>query len=115
MLAIVLTLLVALIHFYFVALEMLWWEQPRTRKVFGTTPEFATATKALALNQGLYNGFLAAGLVFGLLTGNTAMTAFLLVCVVVAGTVGAATATMKALYAQSVPAVLALLALWVGI
>ena len=107
----ILVLLCAAIHLYFVWLEMFQWEAPRTRKVFGTTPEFAAATRVLAGNQGLYNGFLAAGLLFGLWRGNFGMVAFLLVCIVVAGVYGAATATKSAFYAQSIPAMAALLAL----
>jgi putative membrane protein len=115
MLATTLTLLVAIIHAYFVVLETVLWTRPRTRKVFGTTAEFASATKMLALNQGLYNGFLAAGLAFAIWTGNLAMVAFLLVCIVIAGIVGALTATRAAFVAQTVPASLALLAMWYGI
>ena len=77
MLATLLILLCAAIHFYFVWLEMFQWEAGRTRKVFGTTAEFATASKALAANQGLYNGFLAAGLLVGLWYQDRLMLAFL--------------------------------------
>lgn len=114
MIAITLTLLVAAIHGYFVVLEMFMWEG-RARKVFGTTAEFAAQSKALAGNQGLYNGFLAAGLVFGLIWGGMPMVAFLLVCVVVAGIYGAVTATKAAFVAQTVPAAAALAAFAIGV
>jgi putative membrane protein len=112
MLGTLLTLIVAAIHFYFVYLEMVMWEAPRTRKVFGTTEEFASATKVLAANQGLYNGFLAAGLIVGLLAGLQIMVVYLLVCVAVAGVYGAVTATRAAFVAQTIPALLALFLVW---
>ncbi len=111
MLLTIITLLCAAIHGYFVWLEMFQWEAPRTRKVFGTTAEFAAATRVLAANQGLYNGFLAAGLLVGLWFGNTQMLAFLLFCIAVAGAYGAITATRAAFFAQTIPATLALWAL----
>jgi putative membrane protein len=112
MLSTILILLCAAIHGYFVWLEMFQWEAPRTRKVFGTTPEFATASKVLAANQGLYNGFLATGLLFGLWQGDTGMLGFLLICIIVAGIYGAITATKAAFFAQTIPATLALIVLW---
>ncbi len=117
MIANVLTALVALIHLYIVVLEMFLWDTPRGRKAFGTTAEFAGATKVLAANQGLYNGFLAAGLIWGLWLGEAgfAVKAFFLACVVVAGLFGAATASRKILYIQALPAALALGALWAGV
>jgi putative membrane protein len=108
----ILILLCAAIHGYFLWLEMFQWEAPRTRAVFATSPEFAAASKALAANQGLYNGFLAAGLLFGLWRGDTGMLAFLLLCIVVAGIYGALTATKAAFFAQTIPAGAALLVLW---
>jgi putative membrane protein len=114
MLSTILILLCAAIHGYFVWLEMFQWDAPRTRKVFGTTPEFAIASKVLAANQGLYNGFLAAGLLFGLWRGDVAMLMFLLVCIIVAGIYGAMTATKSAFFAQAIPAGLALFVLWAG-
>ena len=109
--------IVALIHVYIVMLEMVWWDTPRGRKAFGTTPEFAAATRVLAANQGLYNGFLVAGLLWGLWLrdGGFAVKAFFLACVLVAGLYGAATASRKILYIQAVPAALALAALWAGL
>ncbi|MFI7589034.1 DUF1304 domain-containing protein [Spongisporangium articulatum] len=109
--AIVLTLLVAAIHVYIVFLEMVLWTRPRGRAVFGLTPEFAEASKALAANQGLYNGFLAAGLFVGCLLSDPsgfAFRVFFLSCVAVAGLYGAATVSPRILAAQTVPAVVAL-------
>ena len=113
-LATILVALVALIHLYIVLLEMVWWSGPRGQKAFGLTPEFAQATKALAANQGLYNGFLAAGLIWGLVHPVPEFAwqiqLFFLTCVAVAGLFGAATASRKILFVQTVPAVLAMLA-----
>ena len=106
----VLVALVALLHAYFLVLEMFLWTTPKGRKVFGTTPEFAEASKVLAANQGLYNGFLAAGLVWGLLRGDAATQLFFLACVLVAGLYGAATVSRKILFVQAVPAALAIAA-----
>lgn len=107
--------LVALIHIYIVLLEMVWWTTPRGQKAFGLTPEFARETKVLAANQGLYNGFLVAGLVWGLVHPDPAVAwqikLFFLACVAVAGLYGAATASRKILFIQTLPAVLAILAL----
>lgn len=99
--------LVALLHAYFLVLEMFLWDKPRGRRVFGTTPEFATASKTLAANQGLYNGFLAAGLVWGFFAGDP-VKIFFLTCVIVAGVFGAATVNLRILWVQAAPAVLAL-------
>ena len=113
-LATILVALVALIHLYIVLLEMVWWSGPRGQKAFGLTPEFAQATKALAANQGLYNGFLAAGLIWGLVHPVPEFAwqiqLFFLTCVAVAGLFGAATASRRILFVQTVPAVLAMLA-----
>ena len=105
--------LVALIHVYIVILEMVWWDTPRGHKAFGLTPEFAARSKVLAANQGLYNGFLVAGLVWGLWLGaeGFAIKLFFLACVLVAGLFGAATASRKILYIQALPAALAIAAL----
>ena len=111
MLANVLVGLVAAIHVYILILEMFLWTTPRGRKAFGTTPEFAAASKTLAANQGLYNGFLAAGLIWGLLLGPMAgkpVQLFFLGCVVVAGIYGAATASRKILFIQALPGAVAL-------
>ena len=116
MLATILIALVALIHLYIVILEMVLWDKPAGRRAFGTTAEFAAATKVLAANQGLYNGFLAAGLAWGLWLGadGFSVKVFFLACVAVAGLFGAATASRKILFIQTVPAALALAALWLG-
>ncbi|MBI2813219.1 MAG: DUF1304 domain-containing protein [Opitutae bacterium] len=105
-----LTALVALLHAYFLVLEMFLWTKPYGRRVFQLTPEKAEMTRSLALNQGLYNGFLAAGLAWGLLAGadGHAIKVFFLSCVIIAGIVGAATAHRKILWVQAVPGALAL-------
>ena len=108
MLANVLIGLVALLHIYFLVLEMFLWDKPFGRKTFALTPEFATASKALAANQGLYNGFLAAGLIFGLATNNRVFKIFFLACVIVAGVYGGATAVPKIFFTQALPALIAL-------
>jgi len=112
MLASVLVTLVALIHVYFLLLEMVMWDRPFGRRVFGTTPEFAAASKALAANQGLYNGFLAAGLLWGLMLGAAGrpVQLFFLGCVIVAGVFGALTVSRKILWVQALPALLAVAA-----
>ena len=103
----------ALLHLYFLVLEMFLWGKPAGRRAFGLTPEFAAATRALAANQGLYNGFLAAGLGWGLWLGaeGMAIKLFFVGCVVVAGLFGAVTANRKILFVQALPAVLALVLL----
>ena len=102
--------LVALLHLYFLVLEMFLWTKPFGLKTFGLKPEAAAASKSLAANQGLYNGFLAAGLVWGLVLGDTgsAIKIFFLACVVVAGVFGALTASRKILWVQAVPGALAI-------
>jgi putative membrane protein len=102
--------LVALIHVYILVLEMFQWTAPRTRAAFGTTAEFAEASKTLAANQGLYNGFLAAALVWGLIAANFQLTLYGLACVIVAGLYGAATASRRILFVQVLPGALALIA-----
>jgi len=102
--------LVAVLHLYFLTLEMFLWKKPFGRKTFGLTPELAEATASLAANQGLYNGFLAAGLIWGLYLGAAGLSikVFFLVCVVIAGVFGAATANRKILWVQAVPGAIAL-------
>jgi putative membrane protein len=116
MISAILTALVALLHVYIFVLEMFLWDKPQGMKAFGSTPEFAKATKVLAANQGLYNGFLAAGLFWGIWLGEAGyqIKAFFLLCVIVAGLYGAATASRKILFVQALPAALALLALMAG-
>jgi putative membrane protein len=112
--AAVVVALVALVHAYFLVLEMFLWRTPRVRRIFGTTEEVAESSAVLAANQGLYNGFLAAGLVFGLVAGGATgtvgfpVTVFFLACVIVAGLYGAATANRRILYVQALPAAVAL-------
>ena len=107
MVAIVLAALVALLHLYFLVLEMFLWDKPRGMRTFRTTPEYAAASKTLAANQGLYNGFLAAGLIWGLFAGNP-VKIFFLACVIVAGVYGAATVNLRILWVQALPAAIAL-------
>src|SRR5258705_189626 len=97
--------LVGLIHLYFLVLEMFLWDTPKGRRTFGLTPEFSAASKTLAANQGLYNGFLAAGLVWGLTlgAGGLGVKVFFLACVVVAGVFRALTASRKILLVQGLP------------
>ena len=110
------TALVALLHLWFLVMEMFLWDKPYGRRAFGLTPEFAAASKTLAANQGLYNGFLAAGLAWGLLLGaeGNAIKVFFLVCVIIAGVFGATTASRKILYVQALPGAVALALLWLA-
>jgi putative membrane protein len=116
MLGNILIALVAALHLFFMYLEMVAWDTPAGHRAFGLTPEFAKASKVLAANQGLYNGFLAAGLIWGLYLGEAgfAVKVFFLGCVMAAGLFGAATVSRKILCVQAVPAVLALAALLLG-
>ncbi|OLB10219.1 MAG: hypothetical protein AUH18_08670 [Candidatus Rokubacteria bacterium 13_2_20CM_69_10] len=102
--------LVAVLHLYFLVLEMFLWSTPFGRRTFGLTADFAAASKSLAANQGLYNGFLAAGLVWGLALGvaGAPIKIFFLGCVVVAGVFGAFTASRKILWVQALPGAVAL-------
>ncbi len=111
--AYVLTGLVAVLHVYFLVLEMFLWDKPYGRKTFGLTAEYAAASKTLAANQGLYNGFLAAGLAWGLLLGaaGASVKIFFLVCVIVAGVYGAITVSRRILWVQALPAAIALVLL----
>jgi putative membrane protein len=112
MLGSILTGVVAAIHVYIVVLEMVLWDTERGRKAFGMTPEFSKTTKVLAANQGLYNGFLAAGMIWGIWLGEAGdpVKTFFLLCVAVAGVYGAATVSMRILIIQTVPALIALAA-----
>ena len=102
--------LVALLHVYFLVLEMFLWDKPAGLRAFGQTQEAAAASKVLAANQGLYNGFLAAGLVWGLVLGadGSGVKIFFLACVLIAGLYGAATASRKILFVQALPAAIGL-------
>ncbi len=100
--------LVAALHLWFLVLEMFLWTKPLGRRTFGKTAEAAETTRVLAANQGLYNGFLVAGLVWGLVSDRTDVQVFFLACVIVAGVYGAATVSSRILVVQAVPALLAL-------
>ena len=104
--------LVALLHLWFLVLEMFLWDKPAGLRAFGQTPEKAAATRVLAANQGLYNGFLAAGLIWGIWLGEAGdpVKIFFLLCVAVAGAYGAATVSMRILMIQTIPALIALVA-----
>ena len=108
--------LVAALHVYFLVLEMFLWTRPFGRRTFGLTAEFAAASRSLAANQGLYNGFLAAGIVWGLWFGDAGrgVTLFFLACVVVAGVFGAATVSRKILLVQALPGAIALVLAWLA-
>jgi putative membrane protein len=108
--------LIGLLHVYILVLEMFLWEKPAGRRAFGQSREQAAATKVLAANQGLYNGFLAAGLFWGLSRGESGFEfkLFFLLCVLVAGLYGAATASRKILFIQAVPAAVGLTLLWLA-
>ncbi|MDE2578857.1 MAG: DUF1304 domain-containing protein [Hyphomicrobiales bacterium] len=112
-----LTALVALEHVYILVLEMFLWRKPQGMKTFDLTPEFAEASAAMAANQGLYNGFLAAGLALSLAPSAHAFVArvFFLCCVVVAGLYGGLTVKPRIALVQALPAALALLATWLAI
>ena len=102
--------LVALIHVYIMVLEMFLWNKPQGLRAFGLSQSLADQTRVLAANQGLYNGFLAAGLIYGLCLGATgeSFKVFFLACVLVAGVFGALTASRKILFIQALPAAIAL-------
>jgi putative membrane protein len=106
MLATVLITVVALIHLYILVLEMFLWNTKTGHKAFDLRPDFARDTRVLAANQGLYNGFLAAGLLWSLWLGENGIQVaiFFLTCVLIAGLFGAATASRKILYVQAIPA-----------
>ena len=112
--ALSLTLLVALLHVYFLVLEMFLWTRPLGLKTFRNSPDKAAATRVLAANQGLYNGFLAAGLLWGLATSQWNVVVFFLLCVVIAGAYGAWTVNKRIFFVQGVPAIAALAAILVG-
>lgn len=108
--------LIGLLHVYILVLEMFLWDKPAGLRAFRQTPESAAATKVLAANQGLYNGFLAAGLFWGLSLGAAGLgvKTFFLLCVLVAGLYGAATVGKKILFIQAVPAAIGLALLWLA-
>lgn len=113
-LAVGLIVLVALLHLYFLVLEMFFWTKPLGLKVFRLSREQAEQSKVLAANQGLYNGFLAAGLVWAAATGQREVALFFLGCVVLAGVYGAATVNRRIFFVQALPALLAIGAIFLG-
>lgn len=105
----IMTAIVALAHLWFLVLEMFLWEHPIGLNTFGATPEFAKASATLAANQGLYNGFLAAGLIWSLYAKRTDLKVFFLSCVLVAGVFGGLTAKISIIFVQGLPALIALI------
>ena len=101
---------VALLHLYFLVLEVFLWDKPFGMRIFRLTPELAKATRKMAANQGVYNGFLAAGLAWGISLGMAGdpIKIFFLLCVIVAGVVGAATVNKRIFWVQALPAAIAL-------
>ena len=112
MISTVLVLVVAALHAYFLVLEMFLWRTPVGRKTFRMSQEKADTTAQLAMNQGLYNGFLAAGLVWGLVREDRGVLTFFLACVIAAGLFGGATVSKRIILVQALPAMLALAAVW---
>lgn len=106
--------IVALLHLGILVLEMFLWKRPVGRKIFGLTKEASESSATLAANQGLYNGFLAAGLIWGLLSGEFSVKLFFLVCVLIAGVFGGFTAKRSILYVQALPALLGLILLYLS-
>lgn len=104
-----LVLLVAMVHGWIMILEMILWNHPVGQRIFDMTPEFSAASAVLAANQGLYNGFLAVGLLWGLFAGRRDVKVFFLACIVIAGVYGGLTAKMTIVYVQALPALVALL------
>ena len=119
MIAFVLIFVVAVLHGWFMLMEMLLWESPGTRAAFGTSESFATESRAMAANQGLYNGFLVAGLIWALwsgpLTAGRGTALFFLTCVAIAGVFGAMTVSWRVLLVQALPAALALAAVLIRV
>ena len=114
MLSLLLVALVALIHTGFLVLEMFYWNNPVGQQIFNMTPEVSASSAILAANQGLYNGFLVAGLIWGLIGGRRDVKVFFLACVIVAGVYGGLTAKTTIFYTQALPGALALLAVLVA-
>jgi putative membrane protein len=110
----ILIAVIAILHLGFLILEMFLWNHPMGRKTFAMTKEVAESSATLAANQGLYNGFLAAGLIWGLLSGVFSVKLFFLSCVLIAGIFGGFTAKRSILYVQALPALLALMFLFLG-
>jgi putative membrane protein len=115
LLAYVLIAFVALSHVGFLVLEMFFWDHPVGRRTFGMTADQSAFSRTLAANQGLYNGFLAAGLLWALSSGRIELKIFFLACVIIAGVYGGLTAKRTILVTQALPAALALLSVWLTI
>ena len=111
----ILVALVALLHVGFLVLEMFLWDHPFGRKTFRMTADYSKASASLAANQGLYNGFLAAGLIWGMISGEFSVKLFFLVCVLIAGIFGGFTAKRSILYMQALPALLGLILLYLSV
>ncbi len=109
LLASIAVVLVAALHFGFLTLQMFFWDHPVGRSIFAMTPEQSASSAVLAANQGLYNGFLAAGLLWGLAAGKREVQIFFLLCVIVAGLFGGATAKPSIYFTQALPGAMALL------
>jgi putative membrane protein len=110
----ILVAIVAVLHVGFLVLEMFYWDRPFGRKTFHTTPEFSKASAVLAANQGLYNGFLAAGLVWGLVSSQVNVILFFLICVLIAGIYGGLTVGRRIIYIQALPAAIAILLVYLS-
>lgn len=110
----ILIAIIALLHVYIMVMEMFMWTKPRTLAIFGITKQEAETSKTLAANLGIYNAFLAAGLVYGLVQHNIEFKAFFLICVLIAGIFGGLTATKRILIVQALPALVALVLLFAG-
>lgn len=110
--SLILTFIVALEHLGIMVLEMFFWDHPVGRRIFAMTPEVSASSAVLAANQGLYNGFLAAGLIWGLIAGKRSVVVFFLLCVVIAGIFGGLTAKTSILLTQALPALIALILTW---
>lgn len=113
-LALILVTLVALEHLYILILEMFLWRTERAQRIFGVSPALSEQTVTMAANQSLYNGFLAAGLIWGLVSGRADVMVFFLACVVVAGLYGAVTVSPRIAVVQALPAALGLVAVWLS-
>lgn len=115
-LTIILLGIVAFEHFYFLILEMFMWTKPKGIKAFGLkSKQFAEDTKVLAANQGLYNGFLASGIIFSIIQNNISIALFFIVCVIIAGVYGAySTKQIKLFYIQAIPAIIGLISIIVN-
>lgn len=112
--ATILAILLGLLHVWIMVLEVFLWNSPYGRKAFGMSHEKALATKVMAINQGVYNGFLAVGIFWGLLRSDVGVQMFFFVCIFIAGIVGALTASRKIIFVQTVPALLALITTYIA-